>query len=276
MAVDLLGLTKGLTANKPVTAPVTTPVEVVEAVPMPASDAKYVSAIVPSISNEVVAKLLGEPMVTGQVERRLQCLKAPLGADGHWLCSTLPCGDRLAELLPAQIAIMPAGSSGSVKPVVIDFEALLDAMVEAVRGEGGPHKQPKVAELLGVPCWALAYIFARFPILNDAHGEILSALGCDVMTTAVQAALGGGKVRLKRTMTKREPKATKDDKGNVVKVMTPVSEVEEVLEKELPPDPTLIKMLLTQHPDMKAIGADKEREKAPPVQIVIHEAFKGT
>ena len=260
--MSLLSIANGMVGAKPVIPVI--PVEAVEVIP---------AALVPGVPKAVIERaahgVFGAPMAKGDVERRIECLDAPLGEDGHWLCLSLPCGDRLAGL-PKVVGITPVGKK-VVTPVTVDFEALLEAMVEAAKGEGGPHDMIKICEISGIPMWAMAFLFARFPLLSVAWEELVASTLPDVVATAIRAARGVGTVKLKRTLKKKEARRSAD--GTVQMQVT--GESEEELEKGLPPDPTLAKFLLEKHPDMK--GKFKEGEGGPKQVTVIqvHPGFMG-
>jgi len=142
--------------------------------------------------------------------------------------------------------------------------------VEAVRGEGGPHGTARIAEVLGVPVWALVFVFARFPILAEVYDQVFYSCRIDLQAAVVRAALGHGRHTVRRKLTKRESRMGKDG----TRAMVPVGEVEEVTEKELPPDPALAKFILSKHPHMKVTDDDGRRD-GPPVQININPNFIG-
>ena|GEM_PF-4852244 len=239
-----------------------------------AEEVGQVGALVPGVPEGMVSRLAGEPMEEGAVERRIECLKGPLGNyGGHWLCQSLPCGDRLAGRLPKAVGVMPAASSAAAAPIVVDFEALLDAMVEAVRGEGGPHGTAKIAELSGVPVWALSFLFARFPLLSVAYEEIISSMAPELMAAVMRAAMGRGTLTVKSKTVKRVPKAVKGEDGKIVREMAVVSETEEVVEKGQRPDAALAKAILSAHPEMGRLG--QGGVKGPAVVINIDQNAVG-
>ena len=206
-----------------------------QAVTMAKPDAKPAEPVVP------VAVPKGA-MLPGEVRFGVTCTGEPVGAS-HWLADSAVCGDMVMAL-PSSVLI--AGRSKESGGVAVDMSLFLDAIIEgAAKLEG----LDGVAAAATLPKWAVSRLFGTFGVLIDVYHEAVDQAVLTVEAAAMKAAIGINVIN-KRTMKKTKigaPGILIAANGKTVE--TPGEKTEEVseetLDKYIPPDPALSKLILT-------------------------------
>lgn len=172
----------------------------------------------------------------------------------HWLADSSISGD-LVMGLPSSVLIAARTEAGG--GVAVDMAVFLDAIIEgAAKLEG----LAGVASASSLPLWAVSRMFGTFPVLYAVFSEALDQTVYAIEGAAYKAALGQ---KVVNTRTVRKFK--RGIEGNSSETTT------ETLEKEIPVDPALSKMILTSR--MKGRYKDEGNVKqAVQINIIGAEA----
>lgn len=161
-------------------------------------------------------------MEIGQTRFGITCTGGPIMND-HWLTDNSVCGDQVMAL-PSSVLV--AGRTKEAGGVAVDMLLFLDSIIE---GAGKLQGIPGIVEASTLPAWCVARLMGSFPALMSVYYEALKETELTIEAAAMKAAIGM-KVTNSRKLTKN-----KDGKVEVS---------EEVLVKELAPDPALSKFIL--------------------------------
>ena len=158
----------------------------------------------------------------------------PAVGRSHWLVDSAVCGDMLMAL-PS--AVLIAGRSVEAGGVAVDMGMFLDAIMEGAAKHNGIDG---VAEVSMLPGWAVSRLFGTFPVLVDVYHQ-----GLDQSVLAVEAAgwkaACGLHVRNVRKFSKTKTLTATDG----TPIGTSIDTAEETVDKFIPPDATLSKLILT-------------------------------
>lgn len=196
-------------------------------------DPDVASAGVPAVSEERPPAL-----AEGETRFGVTATGGPLGK-AHWMADSTVCGD-LVMALPSTVLI--AGRTAEAGGVAVDMSLFLDAIVEGV---ASMEALAGVAKSASLPVWAVARLFGTFPVLMSVYHDAMDMHVLTVEASVMKAAAG---MRVKNERKLRREKDTPDGHWS--------EKTEETLEKDILPDPTLAKMVLTSR--MK--GRYKEAE----------------
>jgi hypothetical protein len=201
--------------------------------PLPRMDAENeASANEEAVAVVEATPLAEEPsvagMAIGDVRYGITCTGAPLGAS-HYLCDSLSCGD-LVMALPSSVLV--AGRTKEAGGVAVDMGVFLDGVVEGAARMNGI---PGIIEAVGIPGWAVMRMLGTFPALMNVYHESMDWAKYAVEAAGFKAAVG--------MTVKHKRKLKRDCTGG--KFGDEHEESTEDLEKELPPDPSLTKFILT-------------------------------
>ena len=166
-------------------------------------------------------------MAVGDSRFGVTCCGEPLGRS-HWLADSSVCGD-LVMALPSAVLIASRTRQGG--GVAVDMAQFLDAVMEGTAKMVG---YPGIAEAAALPVWAVSRLFGTFPVMRAIYDEAMDQAVMLVEAAAVRAAAGG-----KVTNTRKVVKSKETPEGHSSESTT------ETLEKEVLPDPTLSKLILT-------------------------------
>lgn len=181
-------------------------------------------------------------MAVGDIRFGITCTDEPIGTR-HWLADSSGCGD-LIMALPSSVLI--AGRSKEAGGVAVDMGMFLDSIIEGV---GKFTAMQGIAEVSSLPVWAVNRLFGTFPVLMDVYHEAMDQAVLLVEAASMKAAIGM-QVQNVRKMRKTKvgaPGIAISASGKVVETPGEKTEEnsEETLDKHIPPDATLSKLILT-------------------------------
>lgn len=165
-----------------------------------------------------VGKVIGGVTITGK----------PLGTS-TWVADASASGDLVAALPESVLVEARSGTSG----VAVDLRKFLDDLPSAA----GKFEGVKgIALATRYPVWVVTRLFSVFPVLQNVYYEAMDLAVMEVEGAAFRAAIGV-KLKTERRFKKkmRDPMTGKEVEQTV----------EEVTEKDAPPDPTLSRLILT-------------------------------
>ena len=166
-------------------------------------------------------------MAVGDIRFGVTCTGEPLGRT-HYLADSSTCGDMVMAL-PSSVLVAARTVVGG--GVAVDMAMFLDAVIEGVsrfRAYAG------IAEVASLPVWAVSRLFGTFPVLQAVYNEAMDQAVLLVEAANMRAACG---VRI--TNTRKVTKSKDTPEGHTSESTT------ETLEKDVLPDPTLSKLILT-------------------------------
>lgn len=166
-------------------------------------------------------------MAVGDIRFGVTCTGEPVGKS-HYLADSSTCGDMVMAL-PSSVLVAARTVVGG--GVAVDMAMFLDAVIEGValfRGYAG------IAEIASLPVWAVSRLFGTFPVLQAVYNEAMDQAVLLVEAANMRAACG---VRI--TNTRKVTKSKDTPEGHTSESTT------ETLEKDVLPDPTLSKLILT-------------------------------
>lgn len=178
-------------------------------------------------TGEPLPALMGA-MAIGEMKFGITCTGEPVGRS-HWLADSAVCGD-LVMALPSSVLI--AGRTKEASGVAVDMGVFLDAIVEGASRLCGI---PGIVEAAGLPAWSVSRLMGTFPALMQVYNETIDQAVLLVEAAAIKASIG-----MKLT-NRREHRKTKKVGDNVVETNNSV----ETLDREIPPDPSLSRFILT-------------------------------
>ena len=196
------------------------------ALPTPPTAAVVVAAPDPKPVAEAEAEPAGV-MAVGDIRFGVTCTGEPLGRT-HYLADSSTCGDMVMAL-PSSVLVAARTVVGG--GVAVDMAMFLDAVIEGVsrfRAYAG------IAEVASLPVWAVSRLFGTFPVLQAVYNEAMDQAVLLVEAANMRAACG---VRI--TNTRKVTKSKDTPEGHTSESTT------ETLEKDVLPDPTLSKLILT-------------------------------
>ena len=196
------------------------------ALPTPPTAAVVVAAPDPKPVAEAEAEPVGV-MAVGDIRFGVTCTGEPLGRT-HYLADSSTCGDMVMAL-PSSVLVAARTVVGG--GVAVDMAMFLDAVIEGVsmfRAYAG------IAEVASLPVWAVSRLFGTFPVLQAVYNEAMDQAVLLVEAANMRAACG---VRI--TNTRKVTKSKDTPEGHTSESTT------ETLEKDVLPDPTLSKLILT-------------------------------
>jgi hypothetical protein len=203
------------------------------------ASANEMAVAVPQHASPVAPQIPVGGMAIGDVRYGITCTGAPIGTS-HYLCDSMSCGD-LVMALPSSVLV--AGRTKEAGGVAVDMGVFLDGVVEGAARLGGI---PGIIEAVGLPAWAVTRMLGTFPALMAVYSESMD-LAAHTIEAAVFKASIGMNVKHKR-------KLVRDSKGG--RFGDEHEESEEDLEKQLPPDPSLSKFILTNRMKSRYKEAD--------------------
>ena len=190
-------------------------------------------------------------MAVGEIRFGVTASGEPIGRT-HWLADSAVCGD-LVMALPSSVLV--AGRTREAGGVAVDMALFLDAIFEGVPKLTGIAG---IAESAGLPMWAVNRLMGTFPALMQVYNEAMDQQPLLVEAAAMRAAMGMT-VTHKRTLAKEKTCGLETHRESST----------ETIEKNIPPDPTLSKLILTSR--MKGRYKDEGGNRQA-VQIVINAA----
>lgn len=178
----------------------------------------------------------------------------PLGS-GHWLADSSVCGDQVMAL---PVAVLVAGRTKASGSKAVDMCMFLDAIIEGAARLCGTDG---IVESASLPAWVVARLFGTFPVLRQVYDDAMDQMLMTVEAAAYKAAIGG----TARHVRKLRKKKTDSDGVETLE------ESEETLDKVVPPDPALSKLILTSR--MKERYRDDEKHtQAVQINVIGPEA----
>jgi hypothetical protein len=202
--------------------------------------------------HDVEAEMLAAhgAMQIGECKFGITCTGEPLGST-HWLADSAVCGDMVMAL-PSSVLV--AGRTKQAKGVAVDMAIFLDSVLEgAARLKG----MDGIIEVSRLPGWAVARLMGTFPAIRLVYNEAMDQVPMAVEAAAMKAAIG-----MKVTNTRHRVKTNADGTTEVN---------EEVLKKEIAPDPALSKFILSNR--MKSrYNDDGEVKQAVQINLIGAEA----
>ena len=172
-------------------------------------------------------KPLEKTMAIGDIKFGVTCTGEPVGT-AHYLADSMACGDAVMAL-PSSVLV--AGRTKESKGVAVDMCFFLDAIVEGAAKHQGI---PGIAECSDLPSWVIPRLFGTFPALLDVYHEALDMSVLTVEAAGFKAACGMH-LQNKRKFTKTK----------TVGETTFTEEANETIDKYIPPDATLSRLILT-------------------------------
>ena len=176
---------------------------------------------------ESLPALMGA-MAIGEMKFGITCTGEPVGRS-HWLADSAVCGD-LVMALPSSVLI--AGRTKEASGVAVDMGVFLDAIVEGASRLCGI---PGIVEAAGLPAWSVSRLMGTFPALMQVYHETIDQAVLLVEAAAIKASIG------MRVTNRREHTKNKTVGDKVVQRDRSV----ETLDREIPPDPSLSRFILT-------------------------------
>lgn len=167
-------------------------------------------------------------MGLGETRYGVTCTGAPIGPE-HWLVDSATCGDRVMGL-PSSVLV--AGRTRNSGSIAVDMCIFLDAIIE---GASRMCAIDGIVESSGIPAWAVRRLFGTFPVLQEVYNNAMDELVLTIEAAAYKAAVG-----METRHTRRVRKIREGSDGESQK-----EETEETLDKYIPPDPALSKLILT-------------------------------
>jgi hypothetical protein len=202
--------------------------------------------------HDVEAEMLAAhgAMQIGECKFGVTCTGEPLSST-HWLADSAVCGDMVMAL-PSSVLV--AGRTKQAKGVAVDMAIFLDSVLEgAARLKG----MDGIIEASRLPGWAVARLMGTFPAIHLVYNEAMDQVPMAVEAAAMKAAIG-----MKVTNTRHRVKTNADGTTEVN---------EEVLKKEIAPDPALSKFILSNR--MKSrYNDDGEVKQAVQINLIGAEA----
>lgn len=166
-------------------------------------------------------------MAVGEIRFGITATGEPLDKS-HWLADSSVCGD-LVMALPSSVLV--AGRTKEAAGVAVDMTLFLDAVIEGTAKLEGISG---IAESASLPAWVVSRLFGSFPALMAVYSEAMDQAALAVEAAAFKAAKGLN-FKSKREFSKK--KTTPE--GTFTETAT------EEIDKFIPPDPTLSRMILT-------------------------------
>lgn len=166
-------------------------------------------------------------MAVGEIRFGITATGEPLDKS-HWLADSSVCGD-LVMALPSSVLV--AGRTKEAAGVAVDMTLFLDAVIEGTAKLEGISG---IAESASLPAWVVSRLFGSFPALMAVYSEAMDQAALAVEAAAFKAAKGLN-FKSKREFSKK--KTTPE--GTFTESST------EEIDKFIPPDPTLSRMILT-------------------------------
>ena len=167
-------------------------------------------------------------MAVGEVRFGITCTGEPIGRS-HYLADSLTCGD-IVMALPSSVLI--AGRTKESGGVAVDMGMFLDAVIE---GTAKFKAYDGIAEAASLPVWAVCRLFGTFPVLQAVYDEAMDQAVLMVEAASMKAAIG---MHMKNQRSFTKTKVGTDG-------FKTVDTAEETIDKYIPPDPTLSKLILT-------------------------------
>lgn len=167
-------------------------------------------------------------MKEGESRFGVTCAGAPIGTT-HWLADSAACGDRVMAL-PS--AVLVAGRTKAAGNIAVNMSLFLDAVIE---GAARMCAIEGIVESAAIPAWAVRRLFATFPVLREVYEEAMDQLVLTIEAAAYKAA-AGMKTQHVRNVRKRRVGVDGEES---------TEETTETLDKFIPPDPALSKLILT-------------------------------
>ena len=165
-------------------------------------------------------------MAVGDCRFGVTCTGEPIGRT-HWLADSSVCGDFVMALPSSVLIASRVGTGG----VAVDVAMFLDAVMEGTARFKGLQG---IAEAASLPVWAVSRLFGTFPVLRQVYDEAIDQAVMLVEAAAVKAAIG-----VTVTNRRKVTKSKQTPEGHTSESTT------ETLEKDVLPDPTLSKLILT-------------------------------
>lgn len=167
-------------------------------------------------------------MAVGEVRFGITCTGEPIGRN-HYLADSMTCGDMVMAL-PSSVLI--AGRSKESSGVAVDMGMFLDAVIE---GTAKFKAYEGIAEASSLPVWAVCRLFGTFSVLQAVYDEAMDQAVLMVEAAGMKASIG---MNVKNQRSFRKTKIGTDG-------LKTVDTADETIEKYIPPDPTLSKLILT-------------------------------
>ena len=167
-------------------------------------------------------------MAVGEVRFGITCTGEPIG-HSHYLADSMTCGDMVMAL-PSSVLI--AGRTKESGGVAVDMGMFLDAVIE---GTAKFKAYEGIAEASSLPVWAVCRLFGTFSVLQAVYDEAMDQAVLMVEAAGMKAAIG---MNVKNQRSFRKTKIGTDG-------LKTVDTADETIEKYIPPDPTLSKLILT-------------------------------
>jgi len=167
-------------------------------------------------------------MILGEMRFGITCTGEPIGRS-HYLADSSTCGDMVMAL-PSSVLV--AGRAKEAGGVAVDMGMFLDAIIE---GTAKFNAYVGIAEVAGLPVWAVCRLFGTFPVLQSVYDEAMDQAVLMVEAAGMKASIG---LHMKNRRTFKKTKVGTDGRATT-------DEADETIEKYIPPDPTLSKLILT-------------------------------
>ena len=199
-----------------------------DVVPMPVPPIlKPASAVVAADLQPSPDAVTAGTMAVGECLFGVTATGEPLGRS-HWLADSSICGD-LVMALPSAVLIASRTQQGG--GVAVDIAQFLDAVMEGAAKLIG---YPGIAEAAAIPVWAVSRLFGTFPVMQAVYNEAMDQAVMLVEAASIKAAIGGKVKNVRRVEKNRSTPEGQSSESTT-----------ETLEKEVLPDPTLSKLILT-------------------------------
>ena len=204
------------------------------------SEIAETTAIVEMTAAEMCAELMRGPektasaalpqgsMRVGEMRFGITCTGEPIGRS-HYLADSSTCGDMVMAL-PSSVLV--AGRAKEAGGVAVDMGMFLDAVIE---GTAKFNAYAGIAEVAGLPVWAVCRLFGTFPVLQSVYDEAMDQAVLMVEAAGMKASIG---MHMKNQRSFKKTKVGTDGRKTV-------DQADETIEKYIPPDPTLSKLILT-------------------------------